>query len=62
VQTVVDEVIGELEKSEQKPRAGPPAPGKEKPMPVVVESPSVLWQLPSLLEPLANAVLVLVDD
>ena len=29
-------------------------------MPVVVQAPSVLWQLPSLLEPLASAGLVLV--
>jgi predicted PurR-regulated permease PerM len=29
-------------------------------VPIVVQAPSVLWQLPSLLEPLASAGLVLV--
>ena len=51
-QTVAQKVIGELEKSEQG--------GVEKPVPVVVQAPSALWQLPTLLEPLATAGLVLV--
>jgi predicted PurR-regulated permease PerM len=51
-QTAAKEVTEELEKSEQG-RA-------EKPVPVVVQAPSALWQLPTLLEPLATAGLVLV--
>jgi predicted PurR-regulated permease PerM len=38
----------------------PPAASPEKPVPVVVQPPSVLWQLPTLLEPLATAGLVVV--
>jgi predicted PurR-regulated permease PerM len=37
-----------------------PTEGPEKPVPVVVQSPSMLWQLPSLLESLATAGLVIV--
>jgi predicted PurR-regulated permease PerM len=51
-QTTAREITEELEKS---------APASaEKPVPVVVQSPSALWQLPTLLEPLATAALVLV--
>lgn len=38
----------------------PPGAVPEKPVPVVVQAPSVLWQLPALLEPLATAGLVVV--
>lgn len=38
----------------------PPATAPDKPVPVVVQPPSVLWQLPTLLEPLATAGLVVV--
>jgi predicted PurR-regulated permease PerM len=51
-QTAAKEVTEELEKSEQG--------SAEKPVPVVVQAPSALWQLPTLLEPLATAGLVLV--
>jgi predicted PurR-regulated permease PerM len=37
-----------------------PTEAPEKPVPVVVQTPSVLWQLPSLLESLATAGLVIV--
>jgi predicted PurR-regulated permease PerM len=37
-----------------------PAADPEKPVPVVVQTPSMLWQLPSLLESLATAGLVIV--
>ena len=37
----------------------PPAAGDTKPIPVVVQAPSLLWQLPTLLEPLATAGLVI---
>jgi predicted PurR-regulated permease PerM len=51
-QTTAREITEELEKS---------APASaEKPVPVVVQAPSALWQLPTLLEPLATAALVLV--
>jgi predicted PurR-regulated permease PerM len=68
VLSTLKEVTNELQ------RAKPPAPAtqvgeglgarpngeSEKPVPVVVQSPSVLWQLPSLLESLATAGLVIV--
>ena len=38
----------------------PPATVPQQPIPVVVQQPSVLWQLPSLFESLANAGLVVV--
>ena len=60
VQQALEEVL------RQPPQTTPPRPGSppgaepEQPVPVVVQAPSVLWQLPSLLEPLASAGLVLV--
>ena len=51
-QTAAKEITEELEKSAQG--------SAEKPVPVVVQAPSALWQLPTLLEPLATAGLVLV--
>jgi predicted PurR-regulated permease PerM len=68
LQTTIREITGELQ------RTTPPTreirtveePGQkrqdepEKPVPVVVQGPSVFWQLPSLLEPLATGGLVIV--
>jgi predicted PurR-regulated permease PerM len=64
----IKEVTGELQRA-PRPKLEPLAGGElkvgpkeepEKPVPVVVQSPSVLWQLPSLLESLATAGLVIV--
>lgn len=60
VQTTVQEVLGALEKEESRPVAGQQRAPEDKPVPVVVQGPSVLWQLPSVVEPLATAGLVLV--
>lgn len=54
VQTTVEEVMGEIEKGDKA------AANEQKPVPVVVQAPSLLWQLPSLLESLAMAGLVIV--
>jgi predicted PurR-regulated permease PerM len=66
--TTIKEITGELQKAtppppEIQPAGGPkeePQGEPEKPIPVVVQAPSVLWQLPSLLESLASAGLVIV--
>jgi predicted PurR-regulated permease PerM len=50
-QTAVKEMAQELEKSDQT--------GETEPVPVVVQAPSMLWQLPTLMEPLATAGLVI---
>jgi predicted PurR-regulated permease PerM len=64
----LEEVASELQEA-RSPAPETPAAGKiqdapdgepEKPVAVVVQSPSMLWQLPSLLEPLATAGLVIV--
>ena len=60
VQTTVQEVLGVLEKEESRTVGGPQRAPAEQPVPVVVQGPSALWQLPSVLEPLAAAGLVLV--
>jgi predicted PurR-regulated permease PerM len=64
VQQTIQTLIGELQKSEppapESPPVGEPERAPEKPVPVVVQPPSMLWQLPSLLEPLATASLVVV--
>jgi predicted PurR-regulated permease PerM len=68
VRTTIKDIAGELQRSKPPASAtqpgGPPAetPNEEaeKPVPVVVQTPSVLWQLPSLLESLATAGLVIV--
>jgi predicted PurR-regulated permease PerM len=60
LQQTVQELLEELYKGEAPPRENPSEPTLEKPVPVVVQPPSVLWQLPSLLEPLASAGLVIV--
>ncbi|HET7854797.1 MAG TPA: AI-2E family transporter [Candidatus Methylomirabilis sp.] len=53
VQVTVKEVMEEIEKE------GRAAVNEEKPVPVVVQAPSLLWKLPSLLELLAMAGLVI---
>jgi predicted PurR-regulated permease PerM len=69
VQTTIQEITGELQQlkpptlPEMQPPGEstvPPNGDPEKPVPVVVQGPSVLWQLPSLLEPLATVGLVIV--
>ncbi len=68
LQTTIKEITGELQ------RTTPPPPEiqprgeikeesqqvAEKPVPVAVQGPSMFWQLPSLLEPLASVGLVIV--
>lgn len=68
LQTTIQEVTGELQKATPPPPEIQPAqePAErlsaepEKPVPVVVQAPSMFWQLPVLLEPLASAGLVIV--
>jgi predicted PurR-regulated permease PerM len=64
----IKEVTSELQRT-QRPFSEPktsgaskvvPAEDPEKPVPVVVQTPSMLWQLPSVLEALATAGLVIV--
>jgi predicted PurR-regulated permease PerM len=50
-QTAVQQMTEELDKDA--------AAGETKPIPVVVQGPSMLWSLPTLLEPLATAGLVI---
>jgi predicted PurR-regulated permease PerM len=52
IQNTAQKVMDELQKEVK------PAGEVEKPVPVVVQGPSVLWRLPSALEPLATAGLV----
>jgi predicted PurR-regulated permease PerM len=54
IQAAAQRVIDELQKTNK------PAGEAEKPMQVVVQGPSVLWQLPLALEPLATTGLVLI--
>jgi predicted PurR-regulated permease PerM len=67
VLTTVEEITDALQRdprpSEPQARGEPkaaPNEEPEKPVPVVVQTPSVLWQLPSMLESLATAGLVIV--
>ena len=64
VQLSIQDIVSELhgERPEESPAQGDDTltPASEKPIPVVVQQPSVLWQLPSLFESLANAGLVVV--
>jgi predicted PurR-regulated permease PerM len=64
VQTTITHVVGELQKAPPSEPLGPSAGGAatapEKPVLVAVQPPSLLWQLPALLEPLATAGLVIV--
>jgi predicted PurR-regulated permease PerM len=68
VLTTINEITAELQKDSQ-PLSEPQPGGKlkaapneelEKPVPVVVQTPSVFWQLPSVLDSLATAGLVIV--
>jgi predicted PurR-regulated permease PerM len=60
LQRTVEELLDELHKTDSRRQDSPLAPDSEKPVLVVVQAPSVFWQLPTLLEPLATAGLVLV--
>jgi predicted PurR-regulated permease PerM len=68
VQTAAKAVIDELQKAQRsrpderplRERQQGSGGGPAEPVPVVVQTPSVLWQLPALLEPLATAGLVIV--
>ena len=54
VKKTVEDVVGEIQKTTK-----PDAPGP-KPVPVVLEPPSILAHLPTLLQALASAVVVMV--
>jgi predicted PurR-regulated permease PerM len=60
LQRTVEELLDELHKTDSRRLDSPLAPDSEKPVLVSVQAPSVLWQLPMLLEPFATAGLVLV--
>jgi predicted PurR-regulated permease PerM len=60
VQQTIEAVLREPRQAPPPRPASPLGTEPERPVPVVVQPPSVLWQLPSLLEPLASAGLVLV--
>jgi predicted PurR-regulated permease PerM len=60
LQRTVEELLDELHKTDSRRQDSPLAPDAEKPVLVAVQAPSVFWQLPTLLEPLATAGLVLV--
>jgi predicted PurR-regulated permease PerM len=60
LQRTVEEILDELQKTDSRRQNNPLVPQAEKPMLVAVQAPSVFWRLPTLLEPLANAGLVLV--
>jgi predicted PurR-regulated permease PerM len=60
IQGIVAELQGELKEESRPSQDGKSIPASDKPIPVVVQQPSVLWQLPSLFESLANAGLVVV--
>jgi predicted PurR-regulated permease PerM len=60
VQRALEEVLSQPRQATLPRPGGPPGTEPAQPVPVVVQAPSVFWQLPSLLEPLASAGLVLV--
>ena len=60
LQRTVEELLDELHKTNSRRQGRPLASDSEKPVLVAVQAPSVLWQLPTLFEPLATAGLVLV--
>lgn len=60
IQDIAAELQGELPEESPPQQDDKLIPASEKPIPVVVQQPSVLWQLPSLFESLANAGLVVV--
>ena len=59
LQRTVEELLDELQKTDSRRQDSPLTPNSEKPVLVTVQAPSVFWQLPTLLEPLATAGLVL---
>ncbi len=60
IQRTLEEVLREPPPVTAPRPSRPPETAPERPVPVVVQGPSVIWSLPSLLEPLATAGLVLV--
>lgn len=62
VQRAIEDVVGAIERGEAQraARRGLSTSSKDEPVPVVMQSESVLWQIPTLLEALASAGLVLV--
>ena len=60
LERTVGELLDELHKTDSPRQGSPLAQDTEKPVLVAVQAPSVLWQLPTLFEPLATAGLVLV--
>jgi predicted PurR-regulated permease PerM len=60
LQRAVEELLDELRKADSRRQDGQRAADPEKPVLVVMQAPSVFWQLPALIEPLATAGLVLV--
>jgi predicted PurR-regulated permease PerM len=60
VQRALEEVLSQPLQATLPRPGGPPGTEPAPPVPVVVQAPSVFWQVPSLLEPLASAGLVLV--
>jgi predicted PurR-regulated permease PerM len=60
VQQTIEEVLSERHQAPPPRSGGLSGTEPERPVPVVVQGPSVLWSLPTLLEPLASAGLVVV--
>ena len=60
LQRTVEQLLEELRKADSRRQDGQRAADPEKPVLVVMQAPSVLWQLTALFEPLATAGLVLV--
>ena len=60
VQQTIEEVLSERRQAPPARSGGLSGTEPERPVPVVVQGPSVLWSLPTLLEPLASAGLVVV--
>lgn len=60
VQQTIEEVLSERHQAPPARSGSLSGTEPERPVPVVVQGPSVLWSLPTLLEPLASAGLVVV--
>jgi predicted PurR-regulated permease PerM len=60
VQKALQDIASEWQRPRPVPKGGRVAPEADKPVPVIVQQPSVLWQLPTVFEFLANAGLVIV--
>jgi predicted PurR-regulated permease PerM len=61
LQRTVEELLDELHKTDSRRQDSPLAADSEKPVLVAVQAPSILWQLPTLLEPWAHQLLPAVD-